>query len=97
MCVVVPQTCKDDETSTVACRMPGCNQSNILTKGTYGQVVIEKASEQVGQKFDHCVVTFFQNKNDLPVMHYDTVLDLGKDSSILSISFGYGAMPLLVS
>jgi len=71
-------------------RMPGCNEKNIPTTDWTPTVryVCERASEQVGQKLNHCVLTLFRDQEDSLGFHKDKLVDLKENSLILSVSFG---------
>jgi alkylated DNA repair dioxygenase AlkB len=87
--MVSAQTCKDSKTSAIY-RMPGCNQRNINTEHWTPNVktVVDRASIEVDQKFNHCVCTLYRDENDSLAFHTDKTLDLEPDTKILSISFG---------
>src|SRR5687768_10614250 len=71
-------------------RMPGCNEKNIPTNEWTPKVkyVVDKASEAIKQRLNHCVVSRFRNQDDSLAFHYDKLLDLQDRSLILSVSFG---------
>lgn len=88
--MVSAQTSKDGKVSPIY-RMPGCNQKNIETKQWTETVkkVVEKASKEISQDFNHAVLTLYRDENDSLGYHQDKLLDLDEDDSyILSISFG---------
>lgn len=88
--LVAAQTTYDDPEGTPIYRMPGCNQSNIPTKHwtTTVKYIRDKASELLGQEFNHCLIGLFRDEHDSLSYHKDKLLDLEEDSVIISVSFG---------
>jgi len=71
-------------------RMPGCNEKNIATTDWTPTVryVCDLASDRIGQKLNHCVLTLFRDQDDSLGFHKDKLVDLKENSLILSVSFG---------
>lgn len=94
--LVSAQTCKRGETSPIY-RMPGCNQSNIVsTEWTPTvQSICERAEKVVSSRLNHCVATLFRCEKDSLGFHKDKLIDLEGNSLILSISFG-ASRPMLI-
>jgi len=77
----------------------GCR---VVTRQTFRQnrglkrfkYVRDKASEFLGQEFNHCIIGLFRDEHDSLAYHKDKLLDLAPDSVILSISFG-AARPIV--
>ncbi|QKF94361.1 2OG-Fe(II) oxygenase superfamily protein [Fadolivirus algeromassiliense] len=88
--LVSAQTFYDDAKGTPIYRMPGCNEANIKTKPWTKTVkyIRDKASELLGQEFNHCVIGLFRDENDSLAYHKDKLLDLEPNSVIISVSFG---------
>jgi len=88
--LVSAQSDRDEGGASAIYRMPGCNEKNIATTNWTPTVkyVCEKASEEIGQKINHCVLTLFRNEDDSLSFHKDKLVDLKENSIILSISFG---------
>jgi len=88
--LVTAQSDRIDSGASAIYRMPGCNEKNIATTKWTPTVryVCEKASEQINQKLNHCVLTLFRDQEDSLAFHKDKLVDLKDDSLILSISFG---------
>jgi alkylated DNA repair dioxygenase AlkB len=88
--LVAAQTTYEDPTGVFIYRMPGCNQSNIPTKHWTPTVkyIRDKASELLGQEFNHCLIGLFRDEHDSLAYHKDKLLDLEDDSVIISVSFG---------
>lgn len=87
--LVIGQTSKKANISALY-RMPGCNQCNIPTNdySTTVRQLMEKASVELKQTFNHCVCTLYRDENDSLGYHCDKLLDLTPNSMIISISFG---------
>ena len=88
--LVAAQTFYDDNRGIPIYRMPGCNESNIKTKPWTKTVkeIRDRASKMLNQEFNHCVIGLFRNEKDSLAYHKDKLLDLEKDSVIISVSFG---------
>jgi len=88
--LVAAQTFYDDEKGTPIYRMPGCNEANIRTKAWTKTVkqLRDKASQMLGQEFNHCVIGLFRDEEDSLAYHKDKLLDLAPNSVIISVSFG---------
>ena len=54
-------------------RMPGCNQGNIPSSNWTETVemIRKKATNIVGQEFNHCVCTLYKDNNDI---HWDFIM-----------------------
>jgi len=94
--LVTAQAGCDKSGASAIYRMPGCNEKNIATTDWTPTVsyVCERASEQIGQKLNHCVLTLFRDQEDSLGFHKDKLVDLKENSLILSVSFG-DARPIL--
>jgi hypothetical protein len=71
-------------------RMPGCNEKNIPTTRWTPAVkrIVDAASEAIGQKFNHCVVSLYRDGSDGLGYHKDKTVDIADQSVILSVSLG---------
>jgi len=96
--LVTAQSDREDFGASAIYRMPGCNEKNIETTEWTPTVryVCERASEQIKQKLNHCVLTLFRDQEDSLAFHKDKLVDLKDDSLILSVSFG-DTRPILFS
>jgi alkylated DNA repair dioxygenase AlkB len=94
--LVTAQAGHNESGASAIYRMPGCNEKNIQTTDWTPTVryVCERASEEIGQKFNHCVLTLFRDQEDSLGFHKDKLVDLKENSLILSVSFG-DARPIL--
>ena len=88
--LVTAQSDRQDPDTSAIYRMPGYNEKNIATTEWTPTVkyVCDKASEEIGQKLNHCVLTFYNDENDSLAFHKDKLVDLKDNSLILSVSFG---------
>jgi alkylated DNA repair dioxygenase AlkB len=87
--LVIAQTEKNHQRVPIY-RMPGCNQKNIPVTSWTNTVndICKKASDEIHQNLNHCVITLFRDENDSLAFHQDKLLDLDENSVIISISFG---------
>lgn len=87
---LVAGQCDKSKGTSCIYRMPGCNERNIRTSNWTPTIkkICDMAKEEIGDDFNHCVVTLFRNKDDSLGMHKDKLLDLTDKTHILSISFG---------
>jgi len=94
--LVTAQAGSNESGASAIYRMPGCNEKNIATTEWTPTVryVCERASEEIGQKLNHCVLTLFRDQEDSLGFHKDKLVDLKENSLILSVSFG-DARPIL--
>jgi len=88
--LVSAQSDRIDPQTNAIYRMPGCNEKNIQTHDWTPSVkyVCDRASEEINQRLNHCVLTLFRDKDDSLSFHMDKLVDLKDGSLILSISFG---------
>jgi alkylated DNA repair dioxygenase AlkB len=81
----------DHEEDTFAIyRMPGCNERNIKANDWTPTVknICDTVSEELDQKFNHCVLTLFRDNKDKLCFHKDKLLDIQDNSLIVSVSLG---------
>jgi len=71
-------------------RMPGCNQGNIPTFDWTPTVdlIRKKAEEITNQSLNHCIINLYFDENDSLSFHKDNLLDLKKDTGVISVSIG---------
>lgn len=97
--LVSAQAARQSETTTAIYRMPGCNEKNFKSYDWTPTVkyICDKASHEIEQTFNHCVLALFKDQNASIAFHKDKVYDLKDNSYILSISLGDTRAMLLYS
>lgn len=93
--LVSAQTSTEGDASPVY-RMPGCNQSNIVTTQwtPTTRTVIARVEEVIQAEVNHCVHTLFRDERDSLGFHRDKLVDLADEAPIVSVSFG-AARPIV--
>ncbi len=88
--LVTAQAEQLDSGASAIYRMPGCNEKNIPTTRWTPAVkrIVDAASEAIGQKFNHCVVSLYRDGSDGLGYHKDKTVDIADRSVILSVSLG---------